>query len=465
LKVTTETVAPREVLLTIEPDEQTIQRAMRRAARELSRYRPIAGFRPGKAPFGMVERVFGRQAILHEALHAIAPDLYQEAIREADIRPYEQTLLDIESEEPLVLKLNVPLVPQVTLGDYNELAIEPEPEVVITDEDIQEQLEMLRRQHAEMRPVERPLQMEDQFTALLTRTVDSEVLERNQEVVIDMTDDVDPAGFAEALLGAVVNEIREFSLTFPEDHDDEDLAGKKVDYRVAIGEIRELRLPEADDEFAKTVGDYETLEELVKSIADELRSARAEEAASSERRRALDALIPLAEMEYPAAALEREIDRVLNQQRRRFLQMGFSLEGYLRIREQTEEELREELRPDCERNLTQRLTLIEYVRREGISLTPEEGTEAFTRYTNAMVAAYRDQAPERVREEVQQGALDIAYEDSLLFKASQHLADRLTGRLPAAESAEDAVEPDADQTPTEDVEPETQEPDEAPAEE
>lgn len=435
MKVTTETVATREVLLTIEPDPETIQRAMRRAARELSRLRPIAGYRPGRAPFGMVERVFGRETILHEALHDIAPDLYREAIREADVRPYEQTLLDIESEEPLVLKLQVPLVPEVTLGDYSELTIEPEPEVVITDEDIQEQIEMLRRQHAEMRPVERPLQMGDQFTALLTRTVDGEVLERNQEVVIDMTDDVEPAGFAEALTGAVVNEIREFSLTFPEDHADEDLAGKKVDYRVAIGEIREVVLPEADDEFAKTVGDYETLEELTTALSQELREQREEEAKANERRRALDALVAITEMEYPAAALEREIDRVLNQQARRFMQMGFTMEGYLRMRGITEEELREEVREDCERNLRQRLTLIEYVRKEGISLTPEEGNEAFTRYTNAMVAAYGDQAGDRLREEIQHGALDLAYEDSLLFKASQHLADKLTGRLVEEEDA------------------------------
>ncbi len=456
MKVTTETVGPREVLLTIEPDEATIERAMRRAARELSRYRPIAGYRPGRAPFGMVERVFGRQTILHEALHDIASDLYQEALEEANVQPYEHTLIDIESEEPLVLKLQVPLVPQVTLGDYSELTIEPEPEVVVTDEDVQEQLEMLRRQHAEMRPVERPLQMGDQITALLTRTVDGEVLERNQEVVIDMTDEAEPAGFAETLVGAMLNEIREFSLTFPEDHDDEDLAGKKVDYRVAIGEIREVLLPEVNDEFAKTVGDYETLEELTNNLREELRERRQEQARANERRRALDALVAITEMEYPNAAVEREIDRVLNQQRRQFLRMGFTLEGYLRMRGITEQALREEIREDCERNLRQRLALIEYVRKEGISLTPEEGNQALNRYTNDMLAAYGDQAGERLRDEIQNGALDHAYEDMLLFKASQHLADRLTGRLPEAEEVPQAEVPEGEAA-TEEAQPEAQE--------
>lgn len=451
MKVSTEAVATREVLLTIEPDEQVIQRAMRRAARDISRHRPISGFRPGKAPFALVERAYGRQAILHEALNGIAPDLYRDAIREADLQPYEQTLLDIETEEPLVLKLRVPLVPQVTVGDYGALSVEPASEVVVSPEQVQAQLNSLRRTNAEARPVSRPLQMGDQITALYSRTVDGEVRERNEQVVIDMTDDVDPAGFAEALLGASTSDVREFSLSFPEDHQDEDLAGKRVDYRVAIGEIRELTLPDADDEFAKTVGDLETLAQLEESIANNLRQQREQEAQSAERRRALDALISVSTMEYPAAALEREIDRVLIQQRRWLLQRGSSLERYLAMRNQTEADLREELRPDCVRNLAQRLALTEYVKKEGLTLTAEEANEAIANYSNSMAAAYREGAAEKVREEVQNGILEIVYGDALMFKAAQHLADRLTGRLEASQATGEEASLEAPEAQAEDA--------------
>ena len=455
MKVTTETVGTREVQLTIEPDEQTIQRAMRQAARDISRQRPIAGFRPGKAPYAMVERLYGRETILHEALHNVAPDIYEEAIREADIEPYEQTLMDLESEDPLVLKLNVPLMPKVELGDYSELSIEPEPEAVVSDEDIDEQIDMLRRQHAEIKPVTRPVQMGDQVAALLSRTVDGEVLERNQEVEIDLTDEVEPEGFAEALLGASPNEVREFKLSFPEDHADESLAGKTVEYRVAIGEVREVVLPEADDEFAKTVGDFETLDELRDALAEQIRSQRQQQAEMNERRRALEALVETAEIEYPEAALEHEIEHVLEQQSRRFAQMGFTMEGYLRMREMSEEDLREEVRADCVRNLRQRLVLIDYMRNEGISLSEEDATEAFSRYTNSMLSAYGEDAAQQIREAVQGGALDAVYHDALLNKASRHLTDRLTGRLEETE-AEELPEAAGEETPAAGSEAETQ---------
>lgn len=451
MKVTTETVATREVELTIEPDPQTIENAMRRAAREISRYRPVAGFRPGRAPYNLVERIFGREVILHEALNAIAPELYRQAIQEANIEPYEQTPLDIESEEPLVLKLRVPLKPEVELGDYTTLTIEPEPEPVVTEEDIDEQIEMLRRQHAEIRPVDRPVQMGDQVLVLLSRTVDGEAVQRNEEVVLDLNENLEPEGLAEALEGAKTNEVREFTLTFPEDHPDENVAGKKVDYRVAIVEIREVVLPELDDEFAKTVGDYETLDDLRNAIREQLAYQKEEQARNNERRRAVEALIEISRLEYPAVALEREIDRVIAQHTRRLRQYyGLSLQGYLRVRGITEEQLRDEVRADCERNLKQRLVLAEYAQKENITLSEEEIDNAWKTYANQMLLAYQEDVEEKIREELGQGILQMIYEDALVFKASQHLADRLTGRLAATEEGqEESQETTEESTPEE----------------
>ena len=141
MQVSVAAVGTREVELTVTPDEARIRQAMRQASRRISKARPVAGFRPGKAPYELVERTYGREVILNEALSEEAAAIYREAIQEAGIQPYEQTLFDLESQDPVVLKVRVPLLPEAKLGDYAALKIEPEPEVSIADEEIEEQLD------------------------------------------------------------------------------------------------------------------------------------------------------------------------------------------------------------------------------------------------------------------------------------------------------------------------------------
>ncbi len=451
MQVTSETVAPREVVLTIVPDPETIDRAMRQAARDISRQRPLRGYRPGRAPYAMVERTFGREMILNEALNRIAPEIYHQAIREADIQPYEQTQMEIETEDPLVLKVNVPLVPVVELGAYAEMRIEARPEVVITDADIDEQIEMLRRQHAEVTPVKRPLQMNDQVMVGIWGTVDGEEVQREESATLDLTEYMRPEGFAEALLGAEMGDTREFSLTYPEDEPNEDLAGKKVDYKVVVGEVREVELPEVDDSFAMTVGDYETIADLREAIAEDLKEQREAQNRAAERLEAVEMLINSSEISYPQAALEREIDRAVANQRARAQRMGFSLDSYLRITNRTEQDLRDDIRPDAEKGLLQRLVLLEYIRHEDVHLTDDEANAAINNFANNIAMSYGDKAEEMLQQAVQNGALGLAIEDAMVMKAAQWLADRMAGRpLPepvaeeGAEAAEAAVDVDAE---------------------
>ncbi|MHB1318218.1 MAG: trigger factor [Anaerolineae bacterium] len=439
MQVTSETVAPREVVLTITPDPETIDRAMRQAAREISRVRPLRGYRPGRAPYALVERTYGRELLLNQALEDIAPEIYREAIKEADIQPYEQGKLDIESQDPLVLKVNVPLNPTIELGPYAEMTIEPADAVSISDADVDEQIEMLRRQHAEVKAVSRPLQMGDQVDAAIFGSVDGEEVQHDEKAVLDLTEFLKPAGFAEALLGARMNDLREFSLTYPEDEENEKLAGKKVEYRVAVGEVREVVPPEADDSFAKTVGDYETLDALREAIAADLQRQHEAQARAKERLEAVEMLIAASQVEYPQAALEREIDRAIANQRAYAQRLGFSLDSYLRVTNRTEQNLRDEIRDEAVKGLLQRLVLLEYIRKEGVHLTDEEGNNAINAYANNIARSYGDKADEILKQAVQNGALSLAIEDAMVMKAAQYLADRMAGRpLPVEdESTED----------------------------
>ncbi|MBC7237664.1 MAG: trigger factor [Chloroflexi bacterium] len=450
MKVSTETVATREVVLTIEPDPDVVQQAMRRAAREISRWRPVPGFRPGRAPYTLVERMFGRELILAQALEEVGSDLFQEALKEADLKAYDQGQMEIESQDPLVLKVNVSLVPQVELGDYSQLRIEPEPEVAITEEQIDAELEAVRRRYAQYNPVERPLQMGDQVTVDIKGVSGEEEIVNDERVTLEVTDTLMPPGFAEALVGMSAGETREFTLTYPEDYEEADLAGREVDYTVTVHTVREIELPEVDDELAKMVGDYETVAELREALADRLKRRLEAERNQKEIEAATEALVGISKVEYPQAALERELDRQVEMQAARVRRLGIPFENYLNLLGQPFDQFRENLRPVAEQALVQRLVLAEYARAEGLGVGDSEMQQELNSFALSMAASYGERAPGMIDEMANSGLIDIIYRDTLLRKAAAHLVARLTGREESgeAEAVAEGGEPEAGEAKT-----------------
>lgn len=441
MKVTTETIGPRELELTVEPDPQRIEQAMRKAARDFSRHNPVPGFRPGRAPYEMVLRMFGEEVILNEALIAIGRDLYDEAIQEAGVEPMERTQFGVESERPLVMKLRVPLKPEVTLGDYKSLSIEREPEPSVTDEQIDEQIDSLRRRHAEYEPVERPVQLGDQIAAsVIGSTEEGESVIDQENATLDITEDMVPAGFSEALIGMTADETREFSLSYPEDFENEDLAGKNVRFEIEVKTVRQVNLPEVNDDLAKMVGDFETMDALRERIASNLLEQARQEMRNHEADKAVDALIEQATVEYPSTALEHEIDSAINNQRMRLQQMGFEWGAYLRMVGKRNSEVREELIPTAERNLVRRLVLAEYARAEGLQAPGEEITQELDEIYNSLVATYGERADEAMERFRTEAALESLREQILVRKAVEHLTATLTGRIDEAAEAEETTD-------------------------
>lgn len=449
MKLTTENVATREVLLTIEPEPQQVEQAMRKAARELSRWRPVPGFRPGKAPYAMVERMLGREIIMDQAIQDMAPELYRQALKEANLEPYEQGQLDVASKDPLVLKVNVPLVPVVTLGDYKSLHIEPEPEVSITEAQIDERIEALRRQHAQYETVERPVQLGDQIVASVKGVAGEQTIVDQADLTLDMDERANPPGFVESLLGMAAGETREFSLTYAPDYEDSTLAGKKVDYTVSVKTVRKVNLPEINDDLAKTVGDYETVAQMREGIAAELKRIAEYQARQKETDAALEALVAQSKVEYPAAAVKNEIENALRSQQQRLRQLGFTWENYLRMMGKTEEQLREEMRPEAERQLVQRLVLTEFARAEKLSVSEAELTNALA----VRASAYGDRAEEFLQRVRNRDSMMAFYANTLSSKALDHLRAMLTGRpLPAEGQGEPPAEQPATGAPAQPAE-------------
>ncbi len=445
MKVSTQSTGPREVELTIELEQDFVNQAMRRAAQRVSRYRPLAGFRPGRAPYELVERSYGRELLLNEALEAEADHIYHEAVEAAQIEPYRPGQFSIAQQEPVTLKTRVALMPEVTLGDYRAVRVDAQPEVVLAEEELERAIEGVRRRHAQVETVERPLQMGDEALVVLEGRAGDEVVIESHSANLVMDDELKPAGFAEAVLGMQPKEQREFALTYAPDDEDARVAGKQVAFRVTLDAVHQVQLPALDDELAKTDSRWDTLEALRAGLAEQLKANHERANRSQEAEAAVERLIELSQFEYPDALLNGELDAALSSRRQRVQQAGLEWQAYLRMNEQTESQLREQLQPDVMRQIVRRLMLGKLAEVEKIELTEKEMEDAQRSFWMELYLSYGQRASEVAREMVSRGALGSVMAEARTEKAALHLADLATGRVAPKEIEQPSAEQAADE--------------------
>jgi len=355
--------------LTIEVDEERTEQALRDAARRLSRQMNIPGFRPGKAHYNVVARYLGKEVLYQEVVDKLGDAIYKEALEEIGIEPFAQATLTEYKTEPLVLKLVVPLPPVVELGDYRQIRLEADEEA-ITEEEVNLALSRIQEQNTFWEPVERPAQWGDLAIVDIEGTIGGETIVRNErkELILE-TNSVDPLpGFADELLGMAVREQREFTLTYPDEFEDRDLAGRQVHFRVYLQDLKQPVVPDIDDDLARAFGNYETLEDLKAELRRELQTKVEEEFAN----RALSALVERAQIAFPPVMLEREIDDWLKRFEQGLKQQNLNLQNYLAMRKLSEEEFRREISPQVEAALKRSLALGKLAELEGVDLDSEE---------------------------------------------------------------------------------------------
>jgi len=448
LKVSTVPVGPREVELTIEPDAEFLEQAMRQAAQRISRYRPVRGYRPGRAPYALVERIYGREIILNEALEHEAQKIFEQAIQEAAIEPLTREQMSIASQDPVTLKVRVSLVPEVTLGDYKSISLEPKPPISISDEALDEALQRIRRRHAEVITVERPLAMGDEALMNIRGEVEGQTVINRTEFAQDITAQMDPPGFAEAILGMTAGETREFTLSYPEEYEDANLAGKQVAFTVTLLRVSEVKLPPLDDELAKLEGEFESLEALRQHLAEEMKQEEERARRAQEIEEAVERLIEISQFDYPDVMLRDELDRLVSERRVMAESLGYSFENYLRLMGTNEPRLREDLTPQAMRNIARDLVLSELAKAEGLTLSEKEQNDALNAWYFRLLMTYgtQERAQEAAREMLRRGAMVRILSRALSEKAATYLALLATGRqeeaaaLKAAEGPSETTE-------------------------
>ncbi len=384
MKVTKEKVENSQAFLTIEMEPAEMEAGMQDSYRHLAQKANIPGFRKGKAPRAVVERHLGKSRLLEEAIDHMLPQAYEQALKEQEIEPFAQPEVEITQTDPLILKAVVPLTPTVELGDYRGIRKSQET-VDITEDEINIVLEELRHQHATWEPVERPLDYDD----MAVIDIDGEVEEKPYISKIGaqyqlLHDAITPApGFVEQIVGMKKEEEREFTLSFPEDYPNSQVAGKEARFKVKLSEIKEEKLPELNDELAGQVSqDFNTLEALREEVVKSLQVRGEENARMDFEEKVINAVIEKSGVEYPPILVEMEINRILNEQMRQLQMSGRGLDEYLQSINKTGEQLREELRPVATKNVTASLVLGKVAEEEKIEVNDadiENGINNMTR--------------------------------------------------------------------------------------
>jgi trigger factor len=336
----------------------------------------LPGFRPGHAPAAVLERAVGWEAIQQEAVDLLLPELYAEAIRQADLEPVSQPQVaeaQLERGEPFRFVVTVGVRPPVTLGDYHQLRVPVEVKPV-ADEDIDTTIAELRQRYAQLVDVDRAVEAGDVVTAELTMLHNGEPVGAPDQVqTLDLERGGLIPGMAEQLVGAVAGgDPVEITLTMPEDYSREELRGELVTITAKVTRVQAKELPALDDNLAAIVGRGETLAELREYIREQIAAGNVREAEQAQVAAALEELLGITKVDVPESMIQAEIDHQLRDFSRRLEEGGLTLEALLAAQGSSLEQLRGERRQPAVQAVRLDLALSEVVRREQISVSDEE---------------------------------------------------------------------------------------------
>lgn len=352
------------------------------AAEGLGKEVKVAGFRPGKVPRDVVEKRFGKQALLIEAAEHVVSHSYEKALKEKEIDAIGQPevkLGKVTEGEVFEYSVVTTVMPEIALKDWKDKVKKAnkeneKKEVVVEETEINEELDRLAASRAKLVTVNREAKMEDSVLIDFTVKQDGVVIEggKSEKHPLVLGKGVFIPGFEDQLVGMKENDEKTFELTFPAEYHAKHLAGKPASFEVTMRLVQEREIPKIDDEFAKSLGNFENLEKLKENmrtgITEEKKSKKKEENRSA----ILDILVDHVEMEYPKLLVDQELARMLREFEAQLQSVGMNLAAYLEQMKKTEEKLKEEWTPQAKKRLAANLITVYLAKDEEITVPTEE---------------------------------------------------------------------------------------------
>ena len=363
--------------ITITVSAEDFEKAMEQSYNKNKKKINIQGFRRGKAPRKMIEKMYGPEIFYEDAANLAIPDAYEEAAKECGLdivsRP-EIDVVEIGKGKEFVFTATVAVKPEVTLGDYKGIEVEKK-EVKVLAADVNDEIERVREQNSRMITVDdRGIKKDDTAVIDFEGFVDGEAFQggkgEDYPLVIGSHSFIDT--FEDQLIGKKVGEEVEVNVTFPDEYHEESLKGKPALFKVTIKEIKKKELPKLDDEFASEVSEFETLKEYKASVKKTLTERRKADAKREKENIAVEKVVENATIEIPAPMIEEQTNQMIQEFAARLSQQGLSFEQYMQMTGLTPPALMEQMRPEAEKRIKTRLTLEAIVAAEGLKATAKD---------------------------------------------------------------------------------------------
>ncbi len=351
-----------EVKLEFTVEAAKFEEAIQTVYKKSARYFKIPGFRNGKAPFKMVEKMYGIQIFYEDAFNEVAPEVYEEGLKEANIEAVSKPVIDItqiEAGKDLIFTAVVQTKPEVTLGKYKGIEIKKH-EYTVSDEDVEHELGHMAEKNARLVSVEdRPVENGDITVIDFEGFVDGKAFEggkaENHELTIGSNTFI--PGFEEQIVGMKIDEERDINVKFPEEYFSKDLAGKDAVFKIKLHEIKKKEMPEINDELAKDISEFDTIDELKASIREKQEKDNEAKAKYETEEDAIKTVCENAKVEIPSGMIETEIDNMEKDIETRLSYQGMKLDDYLQMIGKTKESFRDEYKEQAERQVKSRLVL------------------------------------------------------------------------------------------------------------
>lgn len=366
--------------LTIEVAAEEVEKALESAYKKNRNKLNVPGFRKGKVPRAMIEKMYGAAIFYDDAVNAMIPKAYQDAYEECELEIVSQPAIEvvqIEKGKSFIFTAEVAVKPEVTLGDYKGIEID-KIDTEVTDEEVNAEIDKERESNARTISVEDRAVQDGDITVIdFEGFKDGVAFEggKGENYPLTIGSGAFIPGFEEQLVGTNLNDEVTLDVTFPEDYQAEELAGQPVQFKVTVKEIKVKELPELDDEFAKDVSEFDTLDEYKEDVKKNLAQKKEKEAASKREEAAMDKVIENAQMDIPDLMVETQTRQLAEDFSRRISQQGLTIEQYFQFTGMTAETFLEQMKPQALRRIQSRLVLEKIAETEKIEISDERLNE------------------------------------------------------------------------------------------
>ncbi|MCI9068664.1 MAG: trigger factor [Lachnospiraceae bacterium] len=363
--------------LTIEVTAEEVTKAIQGAYQKNKNRFNVPGFRRGKVPQKMIEKMYGVGVFYEDAVNAMIPDAYEKAVAESELeivsRP-EIDVIQIEAGKPMIFTAEVAVKPEVVLGEYKGLEVAKQ-DTFVTEDDVMEEIKKEQEKNATVVTVEdRPLQKDDTAVIDFEGFCDGEAFEggKGEDFPLVIGSGQFIPGFEDQLIGKSTGEEAEVNVTFPTPYQAKELEGKDALFKVMVKEIKARELPEIDDEFASEVSEFETLEEYKKEVADKLKERKEADAKRAKEDEAVQKAVENASMEIPEAMIKTQASNMVNEFAQRMQMQGLTMDQYMQYTGTTRDQMEKQMEEQAKKRIEVRLTLEAVVKAEDIQVSDEE---------------------------------------------------------------------------------------------